>query len=37
MEKIGILIDIQNEEIKKTNYGVITLAMERHTNYMHWC
>jgi electron transfer flavoprotein alpha subunit len=26
MDKIGILIDIQDEEIKKTNFGVITLA-----------
>ena len=26
MEKIGILIDVQDEEIKRTNYGLITLA-----------
>jgi electron transfer flavoprotein alpha subunit len=26
MEKIGILIDVKDEEIKKTNFGLITLA-----------
>jgi electron transfer flavoprotein alpha subunit len=26
MEKIGLLIDIKDDEIKKTNYGVISLA-----------
>lgn len=26
MKKIGILIDVKDEEIKKTNYGMITLA-----------
>ena len=28
MKKIGILIEVKDEEIKKTNYGVITLARE---------
>lgn len=29
MEKVGILIELKNNEIKKTNYGVITLAREQ--------
>ena len=29
MEKVGILIEIKDDEIKKTNYGVITLAREQ--------
>ena len=34
MEKIGILIDVKDEEIKKTNFGVITLARgETHELY----
>jgi electron transfer flavoprotein alpha subunit len=29
MEKVGILIELKDDEIKKTNYGVITLAREQ--------
>jgi electron transfer flavoprotein alpha subunit len=29
MQKVGILIEIKDDEIKKTNYGVITLAREQ--------
>ena len=26
MQKIGILIDVKDDELKKTNFGLITLA-----------
>lgn len=29
MKKVGILIELKDDEIKKTNYGVITLAREQ--------
>ncbi len=29
MEKVGILIELKDDKIKKTNYGVITLAREQ--------
>jgi electron transfer flavoprotein alpha subunit len=29
MQKVGILIELKDDEIKKTNYGVITLAREQ--------
>ena len=29
MQKVGILIEFKDDEIKKTNYGVITLAREQ--------
>ncbi len=29
MEKVGILIELKDDKIKQTNYGVITLAREQ--------